>query len=119
MNNFFNPNTVSGSAFGSISADAPSAAPNKQSTGSHSAYRPTSISAHSTGSTKICMDCHNQFPLKAVTEIHPVPGLTMYRCCGCVTVEAAKAAVGTDPTADEFEEFDPGKAWAKAWLGGD
>jgi hypothetical protein len=91
MNSLFNSNTPLGSAFGSIFSDpVPAAA--KQSKGSGSAYRPTSISAHSNTATKICMDCHNQFPVKAVTEVHPVPGLTMYRCADCATMASAAAA---------------------------
>jgi hypothetical protein len=62
------------------------------------------------------MDCHNQFPVKAVTEVHPVPGLTMYRCEGCATKVPLATAVGANPSVEEFEELDPGKAWAKAWL---
>lgn len=92
MNNLFNSNTPLGSAFGAIFSDPAPASTDKQSKGSGSAYRPTSISAHSNTATKICLDCHNQFPVKAVTEVHPVPGLTMYRCGGCATT--AQAAAG-------------------------
>jgi hypothetical protein len=118
MNKLFNSNTPLGSAFGSIFSGPAPAATAKQSKEGGSEYRPTSISAHSNTATKICMDCHNQFPVKSVTEVHPVPGLTMYRCCDCVTVASAAAVAGTDPSDEEVEEFDPGKAWAKAWLGG-
>lgn len=92
MNNLLDPSTALGASFGSIFTTAAAAPANKQSPGDRSAYRPTSISVHSTGSTKICMDCHNAFPLRAVTEIHPVPGLTMYRCADCLTASAAVEA---------------------------
>jgi hypothetical protein len=115
MNNPFHSNTPLGSAFGSIFSDPAPAVAAKQSKGSGTQYRPTSISAHSNTATKICMDCHNQFPVKAVTEVHPVPGLTMYRCGGCAT--APSASEGTAGHSDgEVEELDPGVAWAKAWL---
>jgi hypothetical protein len=116
MNNLFCSNTPLGSAFDSIFSDSTPAATAKQSKGSGSAYRPTSISVHSNTASKICMDCHNQFPVKAVTEVHPVPGLTMYRCGGCATNVPPATVVGTDPLVEEFEELDPGKARAKAWL---
>jgi hypothetical protein len=92
MDNLFNSNTALGSAFGSIFSEPAPTATAKQSKGSGSAYRPTNISAHSNTATKICMDCHNQFPVKSVTEVNPVPGLTMYRCAGCAATAAASAA---------------------------
>jgi hypothetical protein len=94
MNNLFNPTTALGSAFNSVFTAHPTATADQQSNGKATAYRPTSISAHSTGGTKICKDCHHQFPVKAVTEVHPVPGLTMYQCADCLAM--THAAAGTD-----------------------
>lgn len=98
MNNVFAPSTALGSAFDSIFTEPSHATGNKQSASSKPAYRPTSISAHSNTGSKICMDCHQQFPVKELTEVHPVPGLTMYRCGGCVTAAPATAELAGSPS---------------------
>jgi hypothetical protein len=51
-------------------------------------YSPTSISPHAVGSTRICHACEASLPHAQMTEIHPVPGLTMYRCPACVELLA-------------------------------
>lgn len=40
------------------------------------------------GRTKLCEHCLDRLPVEQMTEVHPVPGLTMYRCPACTALLA-------------------------------
>lgn len=46
-------------------------------------YKGSNISPFSTGSTRACHICTALLPEASMTRVHPVPGLTMYRCPAC------------------------------------
>jgi hypothetical protein len=52
-------------------------------------YVASDISPHAAGDSRVCHLCLAGLPLAQMTEIHPVPGLTLYRCPDCCARLAA------------------------------
>jgi hypothetical protein len=49
-------------------------------------YVGSNISPFANGRQKICHTCAALLPQSQVVEVHPVPGLTMYRCQNCTAL---------------------------------
>lgn len=86
-------------------------------------YQPTLMSVVVNSSTKICHACAAKLPHNQMTEVHPVPGLTLYRCPACVAQLAAILAYAKSrwcwddaPMLEELYERHPVETTVEAWV---
>jgi len=86
-------------------------------------HQPTLMGVFVNSSSKICHACEATLPHDRMTEVHPVPGLTLYRCPACTGQLAAilayaKARWCWDDASmlEELYERHPVETTVEAWV---